>query len=188
MYAKPGTILHEWVWFCTKDNARCCWEAFLFLFSPFFFKILFIYGAEWESTNRVEALGKGRASSLLNKEPNAGLVPRLWNHVLSQRQTLHQLSHPGGPGHCFLRYDTKILTNERTNWSTGLYHNLKHWCFRRHWWENPSHVTHREKLGVISIPAEGLLREHWMNAQKSEWKKSSKESQLSYGFSLICGA
>ena len=52
--------------------------------TEFFFKILF-------DTERAQAegAGEGEADSPLSKEPNnMGLDPRMWDHDLSQRQTL----------------------------------------------------------------------------------------------------
>jgi len=37
----------------------------------------------------------------LSREPDVGLIPGPWDHDLSQRQTLNQLSHPGVPDGVF---------------------------------------------------------------------------------------
>ena len=43
--------------------------------------------------------GEGEAGSSLSGKPsgNVGSIGGLWNHDLSQRQMLTQLSHPGAP-------------------------------------------------------------------------------------------
>ena len=60
-----------------------------------FFKILFIYLFEREHKQdegrREKPTPHQAGSSMLDS------IPELWDHDLSQRQTLSQLSHPGTP-------------------------------------------------------------------------------------------
>ena len=55
----------------------------------FFYVLIF-----WRQRVR-EAEAEGEAGSPQSREPDAGLILGPSDHDLSQRQTLHQLSHPG---------------------------------------------------------------------------------------------
>jgi len=67
--------------------------------------------AERESEHKQaeqQAEGEGEADSLLSREPDVGLsiqdsILGLQDHVLSRRQSLNQLSHPGSPIHPFFK-------------------------------------------------------------------------------------
>ena len=64
----------------------------------FFFKILFIYLTEREhKQGKQQTEGEREAGSPLSREPDGDSVPGHWDHDLSWRQTLNQLSYPGVP-------------------------------------------------------------------------------------------
>lgn len=69
------------------------------VFPAGFLKKIF-YSFTWE-TEREQAgegaEGQVEAGSLLRREPDKGLIPGPWDHDLSRKQMLHQLSHPGSP-------------------------------------------------------------------------------------------
>ena len=60
--------------------------------SLFLLKILFTC-----ERARVTEYREGEADPPLSKEPNTASIPGPQDHDPSQRQTLHQLSHPGAP-------------------------------------------------------------------------------------------
>ena len=69
----------------------------------FFFKIFYLSERERESTN----MGKGqrereKQTPPRSRKPMYGSIPGPWDHDLSWRQTLNQLSHPGTPPNAFL--------------------------------------------------------------------------------------
>ena len=63
------------------------------------------------SSERVQAGGgpEGEAGFPLSREPNVGLDPR-WDHDLSQRQPINQISHLSAP---HFRFFIKIKTKNK---------------------------------------------------------------------------
>ena len=78
----------------------------------FFFKILFIYLTEGESTSRESHRQRERES----REPHMGLDPEPWDYDLGQRQMFNQLNHPGAPQMQLLCKES-ILRNRIKSWN-----------------------------------------------------------------------
>ena len=67
------------------------------LFVTAFLKRFYLFICEREHECGGWTEGEGQADIPLSREPDVGLNPKIWDHDLSQRETLNQLSHPGNP-------------------------------------------------------------------------------------------
>ena len=76
-----------------------CGQWFLFLFLFFQDLTPYLRESEWAKGRERERaqVGEEEADSPLSREANVGLIPRPWDHDLSQRQILNRLSYLGTP-------------------------------------------------------------------------------------------
>ena len=86
-------------WDLCKISLKVSVMNFILFFKKYF---IIIYLKDRGNEREHEQWGEVEAGSLLSREPSADSILGPWNHDLSPRQTLNQLSHPEAPWFLFL--------------------------------------------------------------------------------------
>ena len=94
-----------------------------------FFKRFDLFERERTQPGGWQAEGEGGADSPQSRDLMRSLIPGPWDHDLSQRQTLNQLSHPDAP------WETLHYRTQTEGWWRGRCINWL-WALTRHliWW------------------------------------------------------